>query len=167
MSGLEVVPPRRIGSGSARGPPASQTRKTGLAPLWLSRVFKAGRRRRARRALARFAPPGTPPFDEREHRDPERDDWVQPPDSEQGIGEEAGEHPNREVGAYQVLPSLSRRLIPTVDLRIAPRPNASLGATRAAFGAFPDHEVAPGLSAAELAPSWPGGTALRPIPAGA
>jgi len=32
MSGLEVVPPRRIGSASARGPPASQTRKTGLAP---------------------------------------------------------------------------------------------------------------------------------------
>jgi hypothetical protein len=52
-------------------------------------------------------------------------------------------------------------------LRIAPRTNASLGATRAAFGAFPDHEVAPGLSTAELTPPWPGGTALRPIPAGA
>jgi hypothetical protein len=33
----------------------------------------------------------------------------------------------------------------TKDLRIAPRANASLGATRAAFGAFPDHEVAPGV----------------------
>jgi hypothetical protein len=32
VSGLETVPPRRLGSGSARGPPASQTRKTGLAP---------------------------------------------------------------------------------------------------------------------------------------
>ena len=36
----------------------------------------------------------------------------------------------------------------TKHLRIAPRANASLGATRAAFGAFPDHEVAPGLSTA-------------------
>ena len=32
MSGLEVIPPRRTGSGSARGPPASQTRKTGRPP---------------------------------------------------------------------------------------------------------------------------------------
>ena len=59
------------------------------------------------------------------------------------------------------------RLKLTQDLRIAARANASLGATRAAFGAFPDHEVAPGLSTGELAPSWPGGTALRPIAAGA
>jgi len=55
----------------------------------------------------------------------------------------------------------------TKDLQIAPGANASLGATRAAFGAFADHEVAPGLSTAELTPPWPGGTALRPIPAGA
>ena len=55
----------------------------------------------------------------------------------------------------------------TKDLRTAPRASASLGATRAAFGAFPDHEVAPGLCAAELTPPWPGGAALRPIPAGA
>jgi transcriptional regulator with XRE-family HTH domain len=59
------------------------------------------------------------------------------------------------------------RLRLTKDLRIAPRANASLGATRAAFGAFPDHDVAPGLSTAELTPPWPGGTALRPIAAGA
>ena len=38
------------------------------------------------------------------------------------------------------------RLMLTKDPRIAPRANASLGATRAAYGAFPDHEVAPGLS---------------------
>ena len=37
------------------------------------------------------------------------------------------------------------RLMLTKDLLIAPRANASLGATRAAFGAFPDHDVAPGL----------------------
>jgi transcriptional regulator with XRE-family HTH domain len=49
----------------------------------------------------------------------------------------------------------------------SPRANASLGATRAAYRAFPDHEVAPGLSTAELTPPSPGGTALRPIPAGA
>jgi transcriptional regulator with XRE-family HTH domain len=49
----------------------------------------------------------------------------------------------------------------------SPRANASLGATRAAYHAFPDHEVAPGLSTAELTPPSPGGTALRPIPAGA
>jgi Sigma-70, region 4 len=64
---------------------------------------------------------------------------------------------------------LSTRLMLTKDQRIAPRANASLGATRAAYGAFPDHEVAPGLSlsTAELTPPWPGGTALRLIPAGA
>ena len=36
------------------------------------------------------------------------------------------------------------RLRLTKDLRIAHASNASLGATRAAFGAFPDHEVASG-----------------------
>ena len=59
------------------------------------------------------------------------------------------------------------RLRLTKDLRIASRANASLGATRAEYGAFPDHEVAPGLSTAELTAPWPGGMALRPIPAGA
>ena len=53
------------------------------------------------------------------------------------------------------------------DLGIAPRANAGLGATRAAYDVSPGHRVPPGPSRAELTPPWPGGTALRPIPAGA
>jgi len=59
------------------------------------------------------------------------------------------------------------RLRLTKDLRIAPRANASLGATRAEYGASPGHKDAPGLSRAERTPPWRGGAPLRPIPAGA
>ena len=55
----------------------------------------------------------------------------------------------------------------TKDLRIAPRANASLGATRAEYGASRGTRSPRGLSRAERTPLWRGGAALRPIPAGA
>ena len=54
----------------------------------------------------------------------------------------------------------------TKDLRIAPRANAVRGAPRA-VRRLPGPRGRPGLSTAELTPPWPGGAALRPIPAGA
>jgi hypothetical protein len=59
------------------------------------------------------------------------------------------------------------RLRLTKDLRIAPRANASLGATRADYGVSPGHKVAPSLSRAERTPPSRDGATLRPIPAGA
>jgi hypothetical protein len=52
VSGLEVVPPRRLGSGSARGPPASKTRKTGR-PSGLPNIGAVSAEQEALRAVYR------------------------------------------------------------------------------------------------------------------
>lgn len=63
MSGLEVVPQRLRGSGSARGPPASQARKTGLPPglPYIGAVSAEQKQLHAVPGLGRHEAPGRTP----------------------------------------------------------------------------------------------------------
>ena len=60
------------------------------------------------RAAAGSASPGPASFHHRPARDPERDHAVQPPGAPQRVGGQPGEHRRGQVGAQQVLASLSR-----------------------------------------------------------